>query len=182
MARPTKLTVEVQEKIVGYLRQGNYLETAAAAVGIDRTTLRDWQRRGERAAAAGKRGKYRAFSLAVEKARAEAEIMGLGVITRAGAPRQVLDVLSKDQVAALAPEVRAALGRLQIPGEWTAMAWRLERTMPKKFGRRVEVTGEDGAPLVPPGRLGPEEIAAAVAAVLAGVPLELPGDERPDRP
>lgn len=163
--RPTKLSPELQERVIAYLRQGNYLETAAAAAGIDRTTLRDWLRRGERA----KSGRYREFSLAVEKARAEAEVMGLGIITKAGMPQRVLDLLSPEDLAALPPNVRRQLGRLTRPGEWTAMAWRLERTMPEKFGRRlVEVTGGDGQPLVPPGRLGPEELAATIAAVLAG--------------
>ena len=43
---------------------------------------------------------------------------------------------------------RAALGTKDIPGQWTASAWILERTRPNEYGRRaVEVTGPNGGPI-----------------------------------
>jgi hypothetical protein len=46
--RPPKLTPELQENIIHYLRFGNFLETAAAFNGVDRTTLWRWITRGKR--------------------------------------------------------------------------------------------------------------------------------------
>lgn len=45
--RPTKLTPETHDLIVGLLQAGHYKETAAEAAGIDRTTLYNWLRWGE---------------------------------------------------------------------------------------------------------------------------------------
>ena len=80
MARPTKLTSEVQEQIVTAIRAGNYIETAAAYAGIDKSTLYDWLRRGARSP----RGPYRGFSNAVKKALAEAEVRDVALIAKAG--------------------------------------------------------------------------------------------------
>ena len=79
MARPEKLTPEVQQKIVDAIRLGNYIETAAAYAGISKSTLYDWLKKGGRA----RSGKYREFSDAVEKALAESEMRDVAVITAA---------------------------------------------------------------------------------------------------
>jgi hypothetical protein len=79
VARPEKLTPEVQQKIVDSLRMGNYIETASAYAGINKTTLYDWLKRGARE----NRGKYRVFSNAVEKAMAEAEMRDVALIAQA---------------------------------------------------------------------------------------------------
>ena len=77
--RPTKLNPETQAKICDALRAGNYLETAAAYAGIDKTTLFDWLRKGARA----KRGIHKEFSQAVEKAMADAETRDVALIGKA---------------------------------------------------------------------------------------------------
>lgn len=79
MARPTKLTPELQEKIVKAVKAGNYIETAAAFAGISKQTLYDWMKRGNDAT----RGAYREFLDAMEKALAEAEMFDVYQITRA---------------------------------------------------------------------------------------------------
>jgi len=79
MARPTKLTPELQEKILQAVRAGNYIETAAVYAGINKTTLYDWLKRGARA----KSGKFREFSNALEKALAEAEVRDVAIIAKA---------------------------------------------------------------------------------------------------
>lgn len=80
MARPTDLTPEVQAKIVQAIKIGNYVETAAAYAGIDKTTFYDWLRRG----AAEPGTIYEEFSHAVEKADADAEVSGITRIRKAG--------------------------------------------------------------------------------------------------
>ncbi|NQT73578.1 MAG: hypothetical protein HQ553_12550 [Chloroflexi bacterium] len=47
MARPTKLTPELQTKIVGYIKDGNYIETACQACGIDKKTYYNWMSRSD---------------------------------------------------------------------------------------------------------------------------------------
>ena len=79
MARPTKLTPEIQARIVALLRAGNYMETAAAAAGISKQTLYDWLKRGART----KSGQFRGFLDAVEKATAEAEARMVAIIAKA---------------------------------------------------------------------------------------------------
>jgi len=78
MGRPTKLTPELQKQIVAYITAGSYIETAAAAAGIDKTTLHDWLRRGK----AGDKP-FDEFSHAVERAMGQADMRDLAVIDRA---------------------------------------------------------------------------------------------------
>ncbi|MBD2082267.1 hypothetical protein [Leptolyngbya sp. FACHB-17] len=47
MARPTKLTPELQERLLQAIRIGASLKTACAFVGIDYSTFRMWMQRGE---------------------------------------------------------------------------------------------------------------------------------------
>ena len=83
MARPSKLTPEVQERIASFLRAGAYVGQAAEAAGIGRSTLDDWMRRGE--STAEKDRPYREFREAVEQARAEAETRHVALIAKASA-------------------------------------------------------------------------------------------------
>ena len=117
MARPTKLNADTHKRIVSAIRAGNYIETAAAYAGIHKSTLYDWLKRGEREKQrVAKNPRYRikkdeqqfvAFSDAVEKALAEAEVRDVAIIGKA------------------AEEY------------WQAAAWRLERKFPHKWGRKV---------------------------------------------
>jgi len=113
--RPTKLEPAVQEKIIAFIRAGNYLEAAAAAAGITKSTLYDWLKRG--APGNEKRdpkGIYREFSDAVEKASGEAEVVAVGQIAQAG------------------------------QASWQARAWWLERRFPRRWGRvEYRPEGED---------------------------------------
>lgn len=79
VGRPTKLTPELQEKILTAIRAGNYVETAAAHCGINKVTLYDWMKRG----AAEESGIYREFSNAIEKAWADAEVRDVALLAKA---------------------------------------------------------------------------------------------------
>ena len=120
MARPTKLNKVVESKIISAIRAGNYIETAAAYAGINKSTLYDWLKRGEREKQRVQKtpgGRIRKketpfveFSNAVEKALAEAEVRDVAIIAKA----------AEDQ--------------------WQAAAWRLERKFPDRWGKRnVEI-------------------------------------------
>jgi len=120
--RPTKLTKELTEEIAQYLRAGNYIETTAALVGINRDSIYEWLKRGAaeqerliknpRARLRKREEIYVEFSDTVKKAQAQSEAMLVGLIGKAA---------SKN---------------------WTAAAWRLERKFPDKWGRTERNTAQ----------------------------------------
>lgn len=81
MGRPTKLTPEVQDKIVAALRAGNYQETAAVYAGVEPRTFYRWMERGESDDADDEI--YRQFRQTVEKAKADAEVRDIALIDKA---------------------------------------------------------------------------------------------------
>lgn len=74
--RPTKLTPELQEKIVRVIRAGNYIKTACLACGITQMTYERWMKRGSES----KRGIFVDFVEAIKKAEAEAEVANLKIV------------------------------------------------------------------------------------------------------
>lgn len=72
MARPTKLTPELQDRLCEVLRAGNYIEAACAYVGIDSSQYRRWHE------------KNYTFRTAVDTARAQAEVGSVARIRKAG--------------------------------------------------------------------------------------------------
>jgi transposase len=118
--RPSKLTPEMHEAVIELLRRGNYLETAALAVGVDKATIRLWCAKGKEA----KSGKYRKFYAAVREAIARAEVRDLDVINQS-----------------TSSDWRAAAWRLEhrYPQRWG-----------KRAKTKHEVTGKGGAPLSAP--------------------------------
>jgi hypothetical protein len=78
MARPSALTPKVAERILSFLRQGNYVEVACKAAGIHKDTFYGWMQR----ARSGKPEDetYAAFASEVDVALAEAEARDLQTI------------------------------------------------------------------------------------------------------
>lgn len=109
----------ISEAIVRALRAGAYLEDAAEAAGVAKSTVYSWLSRGEEHVDGERIPKaeqpFVDFLLAVEKARAQAVVFNLAMIRR------------------------AATG-----GTWQAAAWWLERTRPQQYGRRVGVEHSGG--------------------------------------
>jgi len=77
--RPTKLTEEILQKLEVLIQNGNYIETAAAVVGIHKSSLYLWLKKGARE----QRGIYKKFSDAVLKAQGMAEARDVSLITKA---------------------------------------------------------------------------------------------------
>lgn len=129
MARPTKLTIELKEKIVDLVQRGNYIATACIACGISRQTYYRWRLRGKselkrvdknpRCRIRKKEKPYVDFLEDTEKADAEAEVLFLEKIRQ---------------------------------GEqgWQSAGWYLERRHFDKWGRKEkrEITGASGGPVV----------------------------------
>lgn len=78
--RPSKLTPELQDRIVKLIEAGNYMDTAAACCDVSRETFFKWMRRGNRQ----KHGPYRRFVDAVKKAEGLAEARALVRVRKAG--------------------------------------------------------------------------------------------------
>lgn len=122
LARPSLLTPERQAVIVEWTAEGNRVENAAAAAGVNAATFHNWMARGrverDRLARTPK-GKPRAsevryleFLEAIEKARAEALATAIGEIRKAG------------------------------QRDWKALAWWAERTYPELYGRPWRPQGD----------------------------------------
>ncbi len=77
--RPSKLTPEIQEKIVQALSIGTYRKDAAEYAGIDAATLYRWMLRGARE----KDSAYADLRTAVLEAESRAKITAIGSITKA---------------------------------------------------------------------------------------------------
>jgi len=114
MARPSKLTPEVQEKIARAIRAGNYPEVAARHAGIHPATYYRWMERGELEGDAPEDDPYRSFRAEVERALADAEAGEVGLIIQSAKA-----------------------------GDWRAAAWLLERRFGERWGRRERVEQVD---------------------------------------
>ena len=79
MARPTKLTPELQKDICDIISRGNYAKTACEYVDITEATYYDWKNKGEKA----KSGKFFEFLKSIKKAEATARVLYLEVIRKA---------------------------------------------------------------------------------------------------
>jgi len=99
VARPSKLSEAVQDRIVSAIRAGNYAEIAARSAGIAPSTYYRWLERGER----DEEGPYAGFVAAVRLAEAEAEVHAVAIMRRA-----------------MTDDWRAALSYLERrhPGRW----------------------------------------------------------------
>ena len=72
LGAPLKLNAELQERLLSYLRKGNYVETAAACAGIHKDTFYEWMKRGAKG-----EEPYASFAEAVHAALAEGEAQDL---------------------------------------------------------------------------------------------------------
>lgn len=180
--RPSKLTPELTEAIVFLILEGNYLETAAQACGVDVATLYRWQRR------AGE-----AIAKAEERVEDGEKLLGEGIYEHTDpADWPYLDFRHALKSAEAYAETellrRAAAGGFG----WQAPMTVLERRHPSHWRRRdrLEVEGADGG-AVPLKLVAPETeakrraIAELItnAGVLAPAELEaVAAETKPTKP
>ncbi len=153
IGRPTKLRPDIQRRIVKALEAGAYIETAAAMVGIGKTTFYDWLRRGAKELerletekdvdSSPEETPYLVFHQAIEQAQAMAERRCLDVMDRAarGETQTVETVDASGQTVKKTTAVR------RYPPQWKAAAWRLERKFPERWGNRRSQPEETAPPL-----------------------------------
>lgn len=88
----TKLTPELQEKIIKYIKAGNYNKVACQMVGICEDTYYEWLKRGKKG-----ESPYSEFSESARQAEAEAEIRNVTIIQIAAKLdwRAALEILAR---------------------------------------------------------------------------------------
>lgn len=79
MARPSKLSAEVTDRVVQAVRAGNYADAACQAAGISPSTYYRWMSRGAQEPGSA----YATFRDAVLRAEAEAEVYAVAILRRA---------------------------------------------------------------------------------------------------
>lgn len=164
--RPSKLTVELTAELAWLVLEGNYIETAAQAVGVDKTTLYRWLRRGEEA-----------IAVAEESVEDGDELLG-DRIYNATNPDDwpYIDFRHALKTAEAFAETEL-VRKVQWPSTapWQAFATILERRHPARWKRRdaVEVEGAITARaevIVPDGDEKRGQVIGILAAALAGAP------------
>lgn len=165
--------VTVGEQLVERVQLGLDLQTAADSAGISRTTLHKWRLAGARHRAEAAQGRkltaqarrLAEFVDALERAEAEAEANRLAIIQRAatGGARVTKTTEKRDASGVL---LESTTTTETLRPEWTAAAWWLERR--RGYVKRYELTGADGAPLVPPAEAA-RSLADSLREYLQGV-------------
>jgi transposase len=79
VARPSKLSAEVTDRVVQAVRAGNYADAACQAAGISPSTYYRWMGRGAQEPGS----EYARFRKAVLRAEAEAEVYAVAILRRA---------------------------------------------------------------------------------------------------
>jgi len=122
MARPSKLTPQVQEKICAAVEEGVSFETACEVADVAAATGWEWLARGmDRDPDRPTTPDFAEFAEALTRARARAEMREVQLIVK------------------------------HAEDDWRAAAWMLERRAPERYGRnpvqRIELAGAPDAPV-----------------------------------
>lgn len=149
--RPTDLTPEVIAEVKRLLPVALYLETVADYLAVDRTTFRNWLRRGAREAKRRARGRARErpaealfleFFHAVKRALAEGELHAAGAVRRA--TQAGVNPISRKTTTRTtqAGDTTTTVEERYANPEWTAAACLLERRWPEHWGRDRDLLRE----------------------------------------
>ncbi len=136
MSEKSSTADDMIKTIANALRMGNYIETAAAMVGISKQTLYAWFKKGKK----NPRSRYGALLDAVEKSQAEAEFRDLANVEMIAMGRPAEYMKDAAGKLVLDGNGNAIQTRPYIPPNLNASTWRLERRHPRKWGRfdRIE--------------------------------------------
>lgn len=135
MARPTKLTPELQERLLADIRIGLPYAKAAERAGITETSFYNWKERGQ----TEKSGIYFEFLKEVKKAVTDAMLRNVGLILQAGQggkefteTKRVYEIDDKGNQTV----TQEIITKKEAAPQWQALAWLLERRHPSEWGRK----------------------------------------------
>ncbi|OFZ50406.1 MAG: hypothetical protein A2381_13495 [Bdellovibrionales bacterium RIFOXYB1_FULL_37_110] len=135
-----KLTKELIEEISLYLKRGSYVESAAAACGVSKDTLYRWLRQGKEDE---KNTLQRQLSDAVLVSLGKAEMRDLLLIDQAanGTPNKY--VTDENGNIVMDDQGKPMLLEKGIRPDWKAVAWRLSRRFPERWGSESQCITEN---------------------------------------
>lgn len=141
MPRPSRLTPEIQDQIVAYVRDGNYFAVACQLAGIPEETGRGWLSQGK-GTKPGRKPKepFATFATAIKEAEAEAEQRAIAVIVEAARGKEYSITKTKEvEVTGGESGLVSTVETVTTTGtkfSWQAAAWYLERKFPHRWGRQ----------------------------------------------
>lgn len=135
--RPTRLTTKLAHDIADVVASGNHFNVACEYHGVPEGTGHRWLAKGSDPDAPPM---YRDFREAVTRARAQAEAGSVARLRQAGMGGQVVERRTVHKADGSTEVIERVAG-----ADWRAEGWFLERSQPKRWGRRlVEVSGPEG--------------------------------------
>jgi len=145
MARPSKLTPEVQENICNWLKLGYYQEDAAIMAGIAPSTYYEWMKKGEVERVALESDED---MLALPDTSLPASEDGTPQIELVYPFMEFSEAVKKARAEAEGAHIRN-IRKAADNGVWQASAWFLERSHPKKWGKRsqLDLVAENDEPV-----------------------------------
>lgn len=167
------INVTVADRIVAAIRNGHYIESAAASAGVHKDTVYEWRKVAGRARIQGSldtrtltdhETRCIAFSDAVDEAEATYDLAAgevLERVGRGGIPIVVTTVKTDAQGNVIESTTRTSAS---LPDART-IEWRLSKRFKDRYGDRIEVTGADGGPVT----LSMEERAGALRSLVQQV-------------
>ncbi len=146
MARPSKISPSVIEDVCNWLKLGYYQEDAAVMAGISPSTFYDWMKKGDEKADDIEETK--ALTSPDSSLPAIQDVEGTEVGEIVNLYSEFSEAVKRARAEAEGAHIRN-IRRAADNGSWQASAWWLERSFPKKWGKRsaIEIGGEGGEPI-----------------------------------
>jgi hypothetical protein len=131
--RPSKLTQEIIGDVEDLLPCCLHLSTIADFIGVHKSNVGRWMKRGEQEWEQGQSSLHALFYRVAKRAQAAAEMYLVSCIVRAaqGAPPVTTTSTHTDREGNTISIETTTYSR----GEWTAGAWILERRFPEKWSK-----------------------------------------------